>query len=163
MKKYLFCTLVMFLLCTIAQASNTSYGFAWNRNKIGASISQSRQNTPLYIYGGSGHKDFLGVINGSKSGQYSIWNALGTYGNKFQTNSIWNQYGQYGSQFSNYSPFNQFATEPPVIVDSNGNFYGYFTINQTLNNRATFSLAVIIYDNFELIREDVWAAYDQIF
>ena len=77
--------------------------------------------------------------------------------------NIWNEYGKYGSEHSNYSPFNEYASNPPVIVDKQGNFYGYFTVNKFKSKRANFDLVNIIYEYYEEIREDVGEWYDKIF
>ena len=94
----------------------------------------------LYIYGGEDHDVFLGKLNASKYDSKSIWNEYGTYGSEYNTNSIWNEYGTYGSAYSSYSPFNSYASYPPVIVDEEGNFYGYFTVNKYKSKRANFDL-----------------------
>lgn len=97
----------------------------------------------LYIYGGEDHDVFLGKLNASKYDSKSIWNEYGTYGSEYNTNSIWNEYGTYGSEYSSYSPFNSYASYPPVIVDEEGNFYGYFTVNKYKSKRANFDLVNI--------------------
>jgi len=43
--------------------------------------------------------------------------------------SIFNPYSQFGSRYSAYSACNPYATDPPVIVDENGNYYGRLTVN----------------------------------
>ena len=117
----------------------------------------------LYIYGGEDHDVFLGKLNASKYDSKSIWNEDGTYGSEYNTNSIWNEYGTYGSAYSSYSPFNSYASYPPVIVDEEGNFYGYFTVNKYKSKRANFDLVNIICEYYESIREDVDEWYDKIF
>ncbi len=117
----------------------------------------------LYIYGGEDHDVFLGKLNASKYDSKSIWNEYGTYGREYNTNSIWNEYGTYGSEYSSYSPFNSYASYPPVIVDEEGNFYGYFTVNKYKSKRANFDLVNIICEYYESIREDVDEWYDKIF
>ena len=82
----------------------------------------------LHIWG-SDHDVFLGCLNSNKYDSKSIWNEYGTYGSKYNSKSIWNEYGTYGSSYSAYSPWNDYASYPPVIVDEEGNFYGYLTIN----------------------------------
>ena len=101
----------------------------------------------LYIYGGEDHDVFLGKLNASK----------------YDSKSIWNEYGTYGSAYSSYSPFNSYASYPPVIVDEEGNFYGYFTVNKYKSKRANFDLVNIICEYYESIREDVDEWYDKIF
>lgn len=117
----------------------------------------------LYIYGGEDHDVFLGKLNASKYDSKSIWNEYGTYGSEYNANSIWNEYGTYGSEYSSYSPFNSYASYPPVIVDEEGNFYGYFTVNKYKSKRANFDLVNIICEYYESIREDVDEWYDKIF
>lgn len=117
----------------------------------------------LYIYGGEDHDVFLGKLNASKYDSKSMWNEYGTYGSEYNTNSIWNEYGTYGSAYSSYSPFNSYASYPPVIVDEEGNFYGYFTVNKYKSKRANFDLVNIICEYYESIREDVDEWYDKIF
>ena len=117
----------------------------------------------LMIFGGRDHDVYLGNINTNKFDSNSIWNKFGTYGNKFNSKCIWNKYGTYGGSYSEYSPFNRFSQHPPVIVDADGNFYGYFTANTTKAKRTNYRLALIIIDNWEDICDDVGAAYDAIF
>ena len=49
----------------------------------------------------------------------STSNSYGQYGSKYSPDSINNSYGQYGSEYSNDSPNKPYATNPPVIIDSN--------------------------------------------
>lgn len=100
----------------------------------------------VYLWG-KDHDVYLGKLNASE----------------YDSESIWNEYGTYGSEYSSCSPFNAYATYPPVLVDSKGNFYGYFTINKYSDNRANFDLANIICEYYEYIREDVSDWYNKIF
>jgi hypothetical protein len=117
----------------------------------------------LYIFGGENHDVFLGCLNCNTYTSNSIWNEYGTYGNHYSITSIWNEYGTYGSTYSSLSPWNSYASDPPVVVDENGNFYGYLTINIYNSQRATFQLALILYNNYRSIRQDVSSWYNQIF
>ena len=117
----------------------------------------------LYIYGGERHDVFLGCLNCSEYSTESIWNEYGKYGNSYNLESIWNEYGKYGSEYSNLSPWNEYATKPPVIVDAEGNFYGYFTANEYKSNRADFDLALVLYKYYDLIRDNVSEWYEKIF
>lgn len=98
----------------------------------------------LMVYGGEGHKEFLGVINEPQYGVDSIWNVHGTYGDKYGDKVIWNKYGMYGGSSGIYSPFNKFSSTPPIIVDAQGNFYGFLTTNKNKKPRANFALAKLI-------------------
>ena len=53
-------------------------------------------------------------------------------------------YGTYGSSYNSDSPWNAYGSNPPVVVDKSGNFYGYFTVNRYKDKRADFSLALNI-------------------
>ena len=119
--------------------------------------------TACQIFGGEDHDVYLGKLNASEYDSESIWNEYGKYGSEYNSNSIWNEYGKYGSEYSNYSPFNEYASHPPVIVDEDGNFYGYFTVNKFKSKRANFELVNIICEYYEEIREDVDEWYDKIF
>jgi hypothetical protein len=130
---------------------------------IGLLLSLSVKAQTLLIFGGDKHDVFLGCLNCNKYESSSIWNKYGENGSKYNSESIWNKYGTYGGKYSYYSPFNKYATSPPVIVDSKGNFYGYFTTNKYNSKRTTNELALLILDNWETISEDVGEAYETIF
>ena len=117
----------------------------------------------LYLYGGENHDVCLGCITSSKYDEESIWNEHGEYGNCNCLNSIWNEFSCYGDSFDDCSPWNDFALTPPVIMDRFGNSYGYFTINENIENRADFELVHLIYENHYSIRQDVEVWYDKIF
>jgi hypothetical protein len=88
----------------------------------------------LLLYGGEGNKVYLGSPTDSPYSPDSIFNRYGIYGNPQNVASIWNPYGIYGSSYSDYSPWNPDAADPPIIVDANGAFYGYFTENRAHPN-----------------------------
>ena len=62
----------------------------------------------------------------------SLWNSKGPYGSPLSPRSIWSDFFEFGNAKSNLSPWNPYAAKPPVIVDTTGKFYGYFTANQNL-------------------------------
>ena len=101
----------------------------------------------LHLYGGVSHNIYLGCLNCSKH----------------DSNSIWNKYGSYRDKYSDGSPWNSYAENPPVVVDKSGNFYGYLTINRYKDKRANFNLAIILYENYESIGNDVSEWYEKIF
>lgn len=126
-------------------------------------ISALVQGQTLHIYGGNNHDVYLGCLNCNKYDKNSIWNAYGTYGSKYNSNSIWNAYGTYGSKYNSASPWSSYSNDPPVIVDKDGGFYGYFTTNKYKSKRADFDLVEVLYEYHELIRDDVSKWYDKIF
>ena len=117
----------------------------------------------LHLYGGKNHDDYLGCLNCNSYDQNSIWNEYGKYGNIYNSNCIWNEYSTYGNEYNSYSPWNSYSNYPPVVVDMDGNFYGYFTVNEYKSKRAEFDLALLIYKYHELIRKDVGKWYEKIF
>lgn len=117
----------------------------------------------LLIYGGRNHDVLLGCLNCDKYEDKSIWNKYGDFGSKYNINSIWNKYGDYGGKFSDLSPFNKYASNPPVLVDRDGNFYGYFTADKYFSKRTNSKLAILIIDYWEAISEDITQYYDKIF
>lgn len=84
----------------------------------------------IMIFGGSNHDVYLGCLNCSEYDSDSVLNEYSSYGSEYSSNSIFNEYSQYGGEYSSYSPCNEYATYPPVIVDENGNFFGYLTVNE---------------------------------
>lgn len=84
---------------------------------------------PLLIFGGNGHKEFLGCLNCNEYHPDSVWNSFSRFGfeNDF---GVWNPYGEFANPFSPRSICNEFSTDPPVIVDRSGTFYGRLTVNE---------------------------------
>lgn len=95
-------------------------------------IPSATPGTPpaLLLFGGQDHKTFLGCLNCNRYSADSILNAYGSYGSAYSSTSIFNHFSDYGSAYSMFSACNSYATDPPVIVDSAGNFYGRLTLNQ---------------------------------
>ena len=117
----------------------------------------------LHLFGGQNHDEYLGCLNCNNFDKNSIWNEFGIYGNRFNSTSIWSQFGTYGNEFNMYSPWNAYGTNPPIVVDNDGHFYGYFTINEYRAQRAQFDLALTIYKYYDLIRSDVSKWYNIVF
>ena len=95
----------------------------------------------LLLFGGSNHDEYLGCLKCSESRTDSVCNGFGKYGNEFGTN-MWNEFSSpYGNEFSSSSPWNEFSTSKsvPVLVDRNGKFFGYFTINDSRSDAVRFS------------------------
>jgi len=85
----------------------------------------------LLLFGGENHKVFLGCLNCSENDGDSVFNTYGTHGAKYSTESIFNKYGTYGSKYSSRSACSPYASDPPIIVDRQGNSYGYLTLNKS--------------------------------
>lgn len=120
-------------------------------------------NTTLYIYGGWDHKIYLGKFNASEFDSESIWNEFSEFGNMYDPYCIWNPNGEFGSEYSDYSPFNAYANYPPGLYDRYNNFYGYFTADKLMLDRANYEVVDIICDNYYKIRYNLDFWYDRIF
>ena len=92
--------------------------------------SSNAQSPKLMIFGGNDHNIYLGCLNCSEYAPDSVHNQYGQHGSPYSSLSIFNAYGTYGSAYSSDSACSQYATDPPVIVDQNGGFYGRLTLNQ---------------------------------
>jgi hypothetical protein len=105
-------------------------GVAAGLGNAGAPTTVSRE---LLVFGGQGHDVFLGCLNCSEYASSSVLNQFGRFGSAYSSTSILNPYGQFGSKYSSFSACNEYALNPPVVVDQQGNFYGYLTLNQYKN------------------------------
>jgi hypothetical protein len=102
-------------------------------------FGQANLNNPWYgtgdqsklmIFGGAGHRVYLGCLNCPSTDTDSVLNSYGTHGNTYSSQSILNHLGDFGSGYSTYSACNEYASDPPVVVDGTGRFYGRLTLNQ---------------------------------
>lgn len=115
----------------------------------------------LRLYGGEkGHHVFLGCLTCDKHSSSSVCNKYGEYGSKYGGTSIWNKYGAYGSKYSATSPWNKYASDPPVIVDPEGNFYGYFTANSYHDKRTKIDTFSYMANNADVIANNLDNARD---
>lgn len=115
--------------------------------------SASAREPTLLLFGGNNNDQFLGCLNCSRYDSSSVWNKYGEHGSKYNSNSIWNKYGEYGSKYNSHSPWNKYSSDAPVVVDPDGNFYGYFTRNK-YNNQTKIKWLVWILDNYEYVMEN---------
>ena len=59
-----------------------------------------------------------------------MFNHNGPNGSPYSSTSILNHFGDFGSKYAAYSVCNPYSSDPPVVVDSNGRYYGRFSVNQ---------------------------------
>src|SRR6185503_17591926 len=120
-----------YLVIVIAIASTGCSAQAWQAFAQGlATTPTPPPPTKLMVFGGPGHQTYLGCLSCSEFATDSIFNEFSTYGNSFSSQSIFNSYSQFGSPYSAFSACNPYASDPPVVVDEAGNFYGRLTINR---------------------------------
>jgi|ERR1700733_9816230 hypothetical protein len=103
----------------------------------------------LLLFGGSDHKTFLGCLNCVETSSVSICNDVGDYGSDVAENSIWNDVGTFGSDVSPFSPWNDISTDAPIIVDRDGNSYGYMSTNTVHRDRTRIGWLVAVLDYYE--------------
>lgn len=99
----------------------------------------------LFLFGGAAHKTFLGCLNCVVTSESSVCNAYGKFGSAYG-DSIWNEFGTYGSEYNSLSPWNEYSSEAPIIVDSDGRSYGYFSTNDSLHDRTHIGWIVKLLD-----------------
>jgi hypothetical protein len=90
----------------------------------------------LMIFGGPNHKTYLGCLTCPKYATDSVENAYGLHGSRYAADSIFNRFGEFGSKYGSHSPCNRYATDPPVIVDEAGRYYGRLTVSTTNADRT---------------------------
>jgi len=83
----------------------------------------------IMLFGGQGHRAYLGCLNCSQYASDSLFNSYGNFGNRYSQTSIFNHYSEFGSPYSSFSACNRYAIDPPVIVDESGRSYGRLTLN----------------------------------
>ena len=81
---------------------------------------------PVVAFAQSGQ--YLGNLSANPYDPDSTSNRFGA-GSPYNPDSINNEFGQYGSPFSNKSATNPYATNPPKLYDSQGNFRGNLSAN----------------------------------
>ena len=126
-------------------------------------LSLNSYSQALHLYGGVNNNQYVGCLNCDIYDTSSIWNTYGDDGSVYSDTSIWNTYGDYGGIYSDYSPWNTYSSNPPVVVDRNGNFYGYFTLNQYAGQRLEDDLTLTLYQYHNSIKDDVNGWYYKLF
>jgi hypothetical protein len=92
------------------------------------------QTRKIMIFGGADHKTYLGCLNCARSSRESIFNEAGEYGhcagalsdNLFCRGPL-KEFGSVGP-FHDLSACGSSASNPPVIVDELGGYYGRFSV-----------------------------------
>jgi hypothetical protein len=119
------------------------------------------QGAELLLFGDADHRTYLGCLTCGSFNAESVCNRYGNFGSPLNAKSMWNPVGDYGSRFSPQSPWNNLATDPPVIVDRQGGFYGYFTAVRFYPQRTTIRFFVVLLDDSDEVNRDLQAARDR--
>jgi hypothetical protein len=128
---------IVALISTLVALSGCSPAARQNVAAVAAGAAQgaARASAPesgsskLMIFGGADHRTYLGCLNCSQYATDSVFNEFGEHGSRYSSESIWNHYSEYGSAYSSEGACNAYATDPPVIVDNAGKYYGRLTLN----------------------------------
>jgi hypothetical protein len=96
----------------------------------------------LLVFGGRNHDVFLGCLTCSEYDSKSLRNTYGNFGSRYSSTSIANSYGAYGSKYSSEGACNPYGSNPPVIVDGAGNYYGELTMNRYSAKRTNMTSAL---------------------
>jgi hypothetical protein len=119
----------------ILVAASCSPGFVQGMSRALAPLPKKTM-----VFGGAGHRTYLGCLSCSQYDLESVFNAYGKYGSAYGPESIFNHYSEFGSSYSATSACNPSASDPPVIVDSQGNYYGRLTVNRYRSDAPTGQL-----------------------
>jgi hypothetical protein len=103
----------------------------------------------LLLFGDEDHKTFLGCLNCGTINSKSVCNSVGHYGSSVSSDSIWNSVGQFGSSVSSKSPWNSVGSSAPIVVDTDGRSYGYFTANAVYHDRTRIKWLVAVLDYYD--------------
>jgi hypothetical protein len=104
-------------------------------NGLAAPSGSSMPAGRIMVFGGEGHDTYLGCLSCPEYAQDSLFNEYGPHGSTYSSNSIFNPYSQYGSRYAAYSACNPYASDPPVVVDQDGHYYGRLTVNRYSSDR----------------------------
>jgi hypothetical protein len=104
-------------------------------SSVGTPGGLQRSQPKLMIFGDENHKTYLGCLNCPESAIDSIFNKSCQYGNcrsVFSDDNLFcrGPFREFGSSgpFHDFSACSDSASNPPVIVDGEGHYYGRFSI-----------------------------------
>jgi hypothetical protein len=72
-----------------------------------------------------------------------VLNQYGSYGGRYSSTSIMNLYSDFGSWYSTYSACNLYASDPPIVTDGEGGYYGKLTLNKYATDAITNTTIVV--------------------
>jgi len=142
----------------ITQPSNRANSVPRAANAAAAAVSSDAQGRKIMIFGGSGHDTYLGCLDCPASARDSIFNEQGDYGRCAGGDNLFCR-----GDFAKFSPtggFNKFsacasgASDPPVIEDQQGTYYGRFSVGGPFghNDAVCSSLVFTKFNNADLCK-----------
>lgn len=115
--------------CSPAARRNTAAAIGAAAEGMAGSSDAQSGTAKLMVFGGFEHKTYLGCLNCSQYAADSVFNKYGQHGSRYSSESISNHFSEYGSAYSSYGACNPYGSDPPVIVDQSGRYYGRLTLN----------------------------------
>ena|SRR5947207_2598494 len=95
----------------------------------------------VWIFGGSDHKTFLGCLTCEPSAVNSIFNSDGDFGHcgglafdNLYCHTLLSAFGSTGLVAEETSACGPSSTNPPVLVDPDGHYYGRFSVGALLGH-----------------------------
>jgi hypothetical protein len=120
---------VIGIVAAVAVFAVVAAALAGSHGSGSVSIGGGYGNADVLLFGGRGHRVFLGCLSCSELDHNSVLNDSGPYGGEYG-DTIFNRFSDYGSAFSEYSACNEFASDPPVIVTDRGQYLGRLTVSE---------------------------------
>lgn len=117
-------------LLVYAAAEHPNVTRALGQSMGGGQSNVVSGSSKLMLFGGADHKTYLGCLSCPEYAVDSVSNTIRENGSPYSQTSVWNHFSQFGSVFSSYSVCNPHASDPPVIVDEEGVYYGRLTLNR---------------------------------
>jgi hypothetical protein len=121
----------------------------------------------IMIFGGRGHGTYLGCLSCPSSAPDSIFNAYGGYGrcashadrNLFCRGA----FAEFGSSgpFDDASACSSGASDPPVIVDEQGAYYGRFSVGEVFGHNDSVCSAFSHFNNRQGCETVKWVCQKQ--
>lgn len=105
-------------------------------------VAQFAAGQKLMIFGGADHDVYLGCLSCPPWETDSVHNEVGQYGSEISPSSIRNPISLWGSTIAVTSACNEIASDPPVLVDKAGKYYGELTMNKVRPKRTTIKAAL---------------------
>ena len=120
----------------------------------------------IVLFGGASHDIYLGCLNCTQSARDSIFNVLGPYGHcpgPFSDNIFcrgpFKEFGSTGP-FHNHSACASSPSDPPAIVDEQGNYYGRFSLGDPFGHRDSVCALFSRFRSDEACRIVKWVCDD---
>jgi len=109
----------------------------------GMKAGSTAANPKLMIFGGENHETYLGCLNCSSAAADSIFNKSGRYrncasmalgGDNLFCRLPFSEFGNTTPINKHFSACNSNASDPPVLVDEEGRYFGRFSVAEVFGH-----------------------------